>query len=1128
MILSFRLKTVIGIALIETIALGVLIWSSVNYLHDSNEQALAKRAEGTIQLFAVMTQDSVIATDLAKLDSLVSELLKLPETRYVRIHGQRQVLAEGGEQAYLKQPFERDLSFDRDDDGIFDIDTDIEIHGERFGRVELGLSIEELEKLVDEARVSLGVIALVEILAVAFFSLALGAYLTKSLNKLKDAANQIKTGELGVTVPVNSGDELGQVALAFNQMSHQILDNHRSQEELLASSRDLTEDLKRSELRMRTVMNTAVDGFVIIDHQGTIIEVNESTESTFGYSREEMIGSNVSMLMPPNDAKKHDGYLQRYLDDGVAHVIGTNQERSGMRRNGEIFPMELTVSEIKQGDEILFVGLVHDLTEIKQAQNQLSFLEAIKNGITEASLDALITIDEHGAIIDFNSSAENMYNLPKASVLGRDISEVIIPESMREAHKKGMQKYLETGEGPVIGKRIEVTSIRNGHEEFPVELTVTPIKIKDKTFFTAFIRDISEQNAQKEALHDAIDAAERANEAKSKFLASMSHEVRTPINAVLGAIDLLEDSHMEAFQKKYIQLAQNSGQSLLSIVNNILDFSKIDSGAMEITETEFLLHQLIDDVVFMFGATAQEKYIEILSCISQDVPASIIGDKGKLRQILINLVSNAIKFTRAGGVIISVRVIHLADGPGLEFNIRDSGIGIEDEAIPQLFRDFSQVENQLSAEYDGSGLGLSICKSLVEIMQGSISVESVVGKGSEFCFELPFKESSIDSPVEAHQFGFIKSVRLLTRNPIQKTGFEEQLRQLGLDVVNDPEAQYDVAIIDESMLDKDFQFNDQARFRILLTFEHGRAHEAQELAWDHVVIKPVMSLDLKKILNGEFSAQSDLTHSHKTQQITSLKGKHILVVDDSEANQLIAKGMLEKAGYHVSLADSGFTAIEQVKSGRFDLVLMDVRMPKMDGLRATQEIRSLGTLQANIPIIALTANAVKQDLQKCIRVGMNSYLTKPVNREEMLQAISDLLDDGIKKHSVNSKDRPVSSKQLIDENAFQVLAEETSPDLVIEMVEIFLGESRQRVKHILEADIESELEMIGDEAHTLKSTSFTFGAQALYRVTLSLDKACKDKSMQKVRALIQELDQVAAKTFSWFETEFASRFNPNQ
>ena len=505
MTLSFRLKTVIGIALIEIVALGVLIWSSVDYLRDSNEQALATRAEGTIQLFAAMTQDSVIATDLARLDSFVFELLKLPEIRYVRIHGRQQVLAEGGEQAYLDQPFKRDLSLDPEDDGIFDIDTDIEIQGERFGRVELGLSIKELEKLVGEARVSLGSIALVEILAVALFSLALGAYLTRSLNKLKDAANQIRTGGLGVTVPVTSDDELGQVALAFNQMSQQILDDHRSQEQLLASSRELTEDLRRSELRMRTVMNTAIDGFVIIDHHGLIIEVNESTETTFGYSREQLLGNRVSMLMPPKYAKKLDGYPGRYPIDEIAGAIGANRELSGMRRNGEIFPMELTVSEIRQGDEILFVGLIHDLTEIKQAQDQLNYLEAIKNGITEASLDALITIDEQGAIIDFNSSAENMYNLPRASVLGREISELIIPESLREAHKNGMQRYLATGQGPVIGKRIEVPSVRNGLEEFPVELTVTPIKVEDKTFFTAFIRDISEQNAQKEALHDAID-----------------------------------------------------------------------------------------------------------------------------------------------------------------------------------------------------------------------------------------------------------------------------------------------------------------------------------------------------------------------------------------------------------------------------------------------------------------------------------------------------------------------------------------------------------------------------------------------------------------------------------------------
>ena len=200
----------------------------------------------------------------------------------------------------------------------------------------------------------------------------------------------------------------------------------------------------------------------------------------------------------------------------------------------------------------------------------------------------------------------------------------------------------------------------------------------------------------------------------------------------------------------------------------------------------------------------------------------------------------------------------------------------------------------------------------------------------------------------------------------------------------------------------------------------------------------------------------------------------------------------------------------------------------MDGLRATQEIRKLDSRQANIPIIALTANAVKEDLQKCIRVGMNTYLTKPVNREDMLKAISDLLDEVNAAQPVEPEDRPARFEQLIDEEAFQILADETSPDLVVEMVEVFLAESRDRVRHILRSDIESELEAIGNEAHTLKSTSFTFGAPALHRVTVSLDEACKEHATHRARTLIQELDLVATETFNWFETEFASRFNPNQ
>ena len=1134
MSMSFRVKTVVGIALIETLALVVLVWSSIDYLSSSNQEALTKRAEATTRLFAAMTQDAILSTDLAKLESFVDEILSIPEVEYVRIFDANQVLAEGGSKDKLPVVFKEDVSFDRVDDGIFDSSIDILINQKKFGRIELGLSVNQLAVFVSKARNWLISIAFLEILMVAMFSLLLGNYLTAMLKRLTLASMQIMQGGPGVTVKVSGNDEIAAVGKAFNRMSEKMALGYAELERALSHSNEISNRLVESESRMRAVMNTATDGFVIINSNGIIEEVNEATQKTFGYEYDQLVGQNVSMLMPQPDAGQHDNYIKRYLDGGEPRVVGKSREVTGLNKDGHRIPLELTASEMRIGDQEFFVGLVHDISQRKQIESQSRYNEALKTAITQASLDALVTIDDSGAILDFNQAAEQIYGYHRDEVIGRDVAEIVIPHSLREQHHAGMKKYLVSGIGPVIGQRIQVPSVRKDGSEFPAELTVTPISVEGRKLFTAFIRDITEQKAAEQELHLAKEVAENANEAKTRFLASMSHEIRTPINAVLGTMELMTDTVLDDEQYRYVRTARNAGRSLLGVINNILDFSKIESGLMESTISEVSADKLINGILEVMSPIAQDKGLDLVSCIGSGVPDVISTDVGKLRQVIINLVTNAIKFTRHGGVGIELSMQQdVETGQVLKIIIEDTGIGIKEQELPGLFKEFSQVENELSADYDGSGLGLAICNSLVKIMQGSIMVKSETGKGSQFSILLPIDYVATGESGHGPLVRRFKTVQLLMPDSLQKRFLAKQCSEMGLQVLPDDSADCDVL-----MLDADASISSadttciSARYKALLV-RQGKGKKSIDETWgvvDGIYIKPMRRDDLRAITQEGFSAEEGtlemryITESAKRHFVN--KGR-ILIVDDSEANQLVGSGMLTRAGYQVDLANNGLEAVDKVKQNPYQLVLMDVRMPEMDGLQATRVIRSLQGECAVVPIVAMTANAVKEDLESCLEAGMNDYLTKPVSRNDLTATVSKWLAPAPAENPAPVAATPDMDAQaedaMIDESAFVVLAEDTSPELVPHMVGIFVQESKLRMQHILELSADADCEKIGDEAHTLKSTSITFGANRLHGLSRLLEQRCKEKNFEQIEMLVKQLDEVSKATFAWFDKHFPEK-----
>ena len=478
--MTFRQKTILGVAFIEAILLLILIWTGINYLRTSNESELIKRASTTLTLLSRASRDAVLSTDIATLEDIVTNAIKTPGLGYVRILDPNDViLAEAGTRLPAPGSFTADENYADVDDGTFDSAIDIQESNTRYGRIEIGLSTTHINTIVSDARRKAGTIALIEMVLVALFSLALGTYLTRQLSGLNDASLRIANGELGYQLPVRGNDELAHTTRAFNRMSKQ-----------------LQEDLEHQ----NAIINSALDCMINMDHEGRITEFNPMAEQTFGYSRSEIIG--------------------------------------------------------------------------------------------------------------------------------RPLVETIIPPAQREAHKKGMEHYLATGESPILGNRIEVTAMRSDGTEFPVEMAVSVTHIKDKPLFTSYLRDITDRREYETALQQAKTFAEEAAEAKSSFLANMSHEIRTPMNAVLGLLSLLaEEDNLTSQQQNWVKTARHSGNMLLKLINDTLDFSKIDAGKLVLETESFNLHRLIKTTLDILGPKAESKGIQLSCRLEENLPANIDGDR---------------------------------------------------------------------------------------------------------------------------------------------------------------------------------------------------------------------------------------------------------------------------------------------------------------------------------------------------------------------------------------------------------------------------------------------------------------------------------------------------------------------
>ncbi|MEW6649278.1 MAG: response regulator [Chloroflexota bacterium] len=755
----------------------------------------------------------------------------------------------------------------------------------------------------------------------------------------------------------------------------------------------------RAKKEWEATFDAISDLILLTDGSGKIIRCNRATIEKLNISYSQLIGRNIEEVFP--------GVIEPVQKKALTktQVIPMPSLYGWFEVTG--FPFQ--DSENQQGTIFIF----HDIAQRKRAEAEIQRQKQYFESIFQNNPVAIVTLDLNGHIVACNPAFEQLFGYRQAEVLGGKLDEMITSPEFRERAFEFSRRVRHGELIHSVSKRLT----RRG-DLIDVEIFGVPVMVNGQEVGVLnLFHNITE-------MVSARQKAEEADLAKSEFLANMSHEIRTPLNGLIGMLNLTLDTVLSREQTEYLTAALDSAESLLSLISDILDLSKIEAGKMELETTDFNLRTVIENVAVNLSQRATAKDLELICAVHPDCPVLLRGDPNRLRQVLNNLVGNAIKFTEQGEVMIQVQPIaHTNNQATIGFSVRDTGIGIPLERQLHIFERFTQADMSTTRKYGGSGLGLAISSQLVELMGGKISLISEPNIGSTFSFNIVFGRQDTAEPQPANWLQISRGKRILIADPnkssrqalrmeLEKLGFfvqdaadQQTCVRLLLNAFEDTDP-FSLLIIDSRLLltgnqpglPAEIEALTHEGLKVLLMTSlgtHITTEDCHRLNCSASLIKPIRQQALSTALENVFSPSPSSSGTGKLPArtpSTSLRTRaphHILLVEDNPVNRKVVVNLLNKFGHTVDETENGRMAVEAVANKQYDLILMDIQMPEMDGYEATLRIRSTEGASRRIPIIAMTARALAGDVERCLASGMDAYLPKPVKPRELFDAIEE-------------------------------------------------------------------------------------------------------------------------------------------
>lgn len=916
--------------------------------------------------------------------------------------------------------------------------------------------------------------------------------------------------------------------------------------------------------KFEAIFNQSFQFIGLMNPDGILIAANETGLQAGGVKESDVIGKPFWETVWWSHSTELQEKLKKAIADGRDGKFSRFEVQHPLP-SGDMLDVDFSLKPVqdKDGHVILLIPEGRDITDIKKAEKKLSIanytLQMIRHALDQSTIVAIT--DPRGVITYVNDAFCHISQYSREELVGKT-HQILNSGYHNKGFFKSMWKTISSG-STWYG---EVKNKAKDGSEYWVDTTITPFLDTDGKIesYIAIRHDITDTKNLEQSLVDAKSLAEQASKFKSEFLANMSHEIRTPMNGILGMTEITLGTELSPEQRQYLNMVYSSGTNLLTIINDILDFSKIEAGKLELDPVPFKLRELVSETMHMFNGQVREKGIELIYHIDPELPNSSVADPTRLRQILTNLLSNSIKFTSEGEVFVSVELEESLEGEkiNLKFTVKDSGIGMSEKQMEKVFDPFTQADGSITRKFGGTGLGLSISTQLIRMMNGNVSVQSELGKGTLFTFtvETQCSHEAEEAPSVLLDIEALKNVRVLIVDDNQTNlhVVDKMVTRWGMDttLVGNPsdvislmeqayqaKKPYELILSDYGMpeidgftlaefIKKRTEFKN-TKIIILSSYnQSGDMAKCREIGLNGYLPKPVGQPELLSLIR---SVMADLANSSSTTLNASLKTKplirekgapvKILLAEDNEVNQMVARHILEEAGHLVSIANNGLEAVREWHTNEYDLILMDVMMPEMDGLEATKMIRreELSMNGSHIPIVALTANAIKGDREKCLDSGMDDYVSKPFSRSELLSAVDALCSmESETETFLNEAEAANPEEKMALFNKDELLDRMGGDkEFLNKIVRTFEGSYKEKLEKLEQAIQEHDSVSLHELAHSLKGQVGNFSQNKPFQILQEIETAGKtedfDNSYELLGTLKEEIKDLVGQLIEFVE-----------